>query len=214
MTKLFISNTDVLLEEDPNVTPVVVDCMTYVREKLQQHIVHFYHPSFGDPKVTKWPSKIDVACLHCCEQFDSVPVPNVRRYDELRNIYYVYGIFCSINCAKRALMEYEPSLSTTRLLYFNHMCRNVFGIHDPIKPAPPRIRLARFGGDLSLEQFRTDFRNITTAILEPPFIQSSVICEDHLEERKTGEKACTIIPEKKRQSIPPSSSWRTHPPSS
>ena len=178
-SKLFIGNADLLLEEDPLVTPVSVDCMSYVREKLQENVTLFYHPSFGDPSIKQWPRETTLCCLHCCDQFSTVPVPNVRRYDELRNIYYVYGIYCSVNCAKTALMESEPSLSTTRLLYFSHMCRTVFGIHEAIVPAPPRIRLQKFGGDLSTEQFRQHARQITSMVLEPPFIQSALLCQDH-----------------------------------
>jgi hypothetical protein len=191
MTRLFIANADLLLEEDPSITPVRVDCMSYVREKLQEHVISFYHPSFGNPSITQWPSRTEVSCLHCCESFETVPVPTVRRYDELKNIYYVYGIYCSVNCAKSALIECESSLSTTRLLYFNHMCRSVFGIKEAVPPAPPRIRLQRFGGDLSIEQFRTNFKHVKTAIIEPPFIQSSVICEDHKSHSTTGD--ATII---------------------
>jgi hypothetical protein len=200
-TELFISNADVLLEEDENITPVTVDCMTYVREKLEQNAIRFYHPAFGNPKITKWPSHTKVSCLHCCEGFDTIPVPNVRRYDELKNIYYVYGIYCSVNCAKASLIEYEVMLSTTRLLYFNQMCRTVFNIHKPVKPAPPRIRLQKFGGDLTLKQFREDFVHITTTILEPPFIQSSVICEDYLDDKKSDKKACNIIANKPKSPV-------------
>lgn len=178
-SKLFIGNADLILEEDPLVTPVQVDCMSFVREKLQENRTLFYHPSFGDPSIKQWPRETTIACLHCCDQFTTVPVPNVRRYDELRNIYYVYGIYCSANCAKTALMETEPSLSTTRLLYFSHMCRAVFGLHEAIVPAPPRIRLKKFGGDLTTEQFRQHARQITSMIAEPPFIQSAVLCQDH-----------------------------------
>lgn len=176
MTSLFVNNTDVLLEDDPSVTPVVVDCTTYVREQLDKDVVYFYHPVFGDPTVTTWPRHTEICCLHCCDSFDTTPIPTVRRFDEVRNIYHVYGIYCSVNCAKRALMETEPNLSTTRLLYFNHMCRNVFGIHEATKPAPPKIRLRRFGGDLTIEEFRKDFIMGECVVLEPPFVQSSLMC--------------------------------------
>lgn len=196
--KLFLCGADVLLEEDDSITPVIVDCMTYVREKLQSNKTYFYHPFFGNPKITKWPEKVDIACLHCCETFDTVPVPVVRHYDELKNIYYVYGIFCLVNCAKSYLIEHETSLSMMRLMYFNHMCRNVFNIHGPIRPAYPRIRLKRFGGDKTIDEFRQNANKITSKIIEPPFIQSSLLCEDISPQSPdtsvdTKENSCEII---------------------
>jgi hypothetical protein len=208
-TKLFLCNSDVLLEEDENVTPVEVDCLTFVREKLQSNLAHFYHPFFGNPKVTKWPTVTDIACLHCCECFETIPVPSVRRFDELRNIYYVYGIFCSINCAKSYLMEHEVSISTMRLLHFNHMCRNVYNIHSPVKPAPPRMRLKKFGGDLTILQFRNNFTHITTQIIEPPFVQNSLLCEERMDisqHERDKNSSCSILPDHASSSSSSSSS--------
>lgn len=197
-SKLFLCNSDLLLEDDPLVTPVEVDCLTFVREKLQSNLAYFYHPFFGNPKITKWPKSTDLACLHCCECFSNSPIPSVRRYDELKNLYYVYGIFCSVNCAKSYLIEHEVAISTMRLLYFNHMIRNVYNIHEAVKPAPPRIRLKRFGGDLTIEQFRNNFTTVTSQTVEHPFVQTSLLCEERSEPAANlldGPSSCSILPQ-------------------
>jgi hypothetical protein len=62
-------------------------------------------------------------------------------------------------------------------MWFTHMCRLIFGIHDTIAPAPPRVRLKRYGGDLTLEEFRSTNQYQVHRVLEPPFIQSSLLVE-------------------------------------
>jgi len=179
-SSLFVTSPDVLIEENPNITPVIVDCMTYVREKLEENFTYFVHPLFGDKEHKKWPTTVNSDCLHCCYPFKTIPVPIPRRYDDRLNKYYVFGIFCSMNCAKAYILEHEPAISTTRMLTFSSMCREVFGLREPVKPAPPRIRLQRFGGSLTIEQFRSSFKNVTSISIEPPFLQNSMLIrEEH-----------------------------------
>jgi hypothetical protein len=215
---LFVTNPDVLIEEDPNVTPVRVDCQSYVREKLEENYVYFMHPFFGNPSQTTWPSKTDKDCLHCCHGFDTYPVPIPRRYDDRQDKYYTFGIFCSVNCAKAYILEHDSAISTTRMLYFVTMCRNVFGIHHPVKPAPPRIRLQRFLGSLTIEEFRRNFTSVTDVVVEPPFIQNSMLIREQVKSRdkdeSTGGKGddvsvgcaadsdCNILPVTNREQRP------------
>lgn len=193
-SKLFLLNPDILVEEDPNITPVVVDCMSFVRERMQSNDVKLFHPFFGNPKIKTWPKKTDKDCLHCCHPFDTVPIPIPRRYDDRLNKYFVFGIFCSVNCAKAYILEHEPCISTTRMSYFMMMCRQVFGIRSPVKPAPPRIRLARFCGSLSIEDFRNNFTSVRSIVVEPPFIQNSLLITEQREKTDADSKSL-IVPE-------------------
>jgi len=189
---LFVVNPDDLIEEDDTVTPVTIDCQTYVREKLQENNVKIFHPFFGNPAITKWPSRLtDIDCLHCCHPFDTYPIPIPRRYDERLNKYFVYGIFCSINCAKAYILEHEQSISTTRMLNFVHMCRSLFGLREAVKPAPPRIRLKRFMGALTIEEFRQNFKTITSHVDEPPFIHTPLVISETRD--KQSETTCQIL---------------------
>jgi hypothetical protein len=200
-SRLFLNNSEFILEDDEKVKPLVIECMPFVREKLQEHVTYFKHPLFGNTS-TKWPEKTDIACLHCCEYFDTQPFPSVRRYDEVTNTYFVYGIFCSLNCVKAYLIEHEPSLSTLRLLYFTHMCRNVYKIHQSIRPAPPRIRLKRFGGDLTVEEFRKFFlTNQVQRVLEPPFTQSDLTIENAPLHKQSRQNAYDILDKRETKSL-------------
>jgi hypothetical protein len=173
--RLFICNTDCLLEDNPNIRPVKIECKQFVRERMETKYSYFHHPVFGNPNHTVWPSQTDIACMHCCDTFPTPPCASVRKYDDMKNIYYVYGIFCSLNCVKAYLIDHEPSISTIRLLFFTQMCINVYGIHHSVPPALPQIRLKRFGGDLTIEEFRKAHTYATCRVLEPPFVQSKLV---------------------------------------
>mmetsp|Transcript_8774 Transcript_8774/g.12171 ORF Transcript_8774/g.12171 Transcript_8774/m.12171 type:complete len:379 (+) Transcript_8774:1322-2458(+) len=185
---LYLSDADALLEEDEEITPVEVDCMPYMRGKLDNAQVLFQHPFYGrvgprgserkDPP--KWPRSTDKLCLHCFHGFSSVPVPIPRRFDEDRNLFYVFGIFCSVNCAKAYILEHDRAISATRMFYFSHMCREVFGIRGRVRPAPPRIRLKMFAGDLTIEEFRHKSTRVLTetVILEPPFVPNPLLFKE------------------------------------
>ena len=176
---MFLCNSDCLLENNPDIKPVIINKQTHVVSALHKKYSFFFHPLFHNPQFSTWPEKTDIACWHCCENFDTQPIPSVRRYDDKKNIFYVYGIFCSLNCVKAYLIEVESSISTIRLLYFTQMCILVYNIHDSVPPALPRIRLIKFGGDLDIIEFRKLHVTIQCAIREPPFIISALLMEQH-----------------------------------
>uniref|UniRef100_A0A6C0BN23 MYM-type domain-containing protein n=1 Tax=viral metagenome TaxID=1070528 RepID=A0A6C0BN23_9ZZZZ len=185
MTSLFISDQECYLNRDLKIVPRVQNCATYVRSKLNQHVTHqplLHHPLFHNGM--EWPQSCEIACWHDGETFDSTPIPIVTDYDQQLDLYSVYGVFCSPNCAFTYIIEQEPYLTTRRMLYMNHMLRNVFQIHSPVKPAPPRIRLQRFGGDLTIEQFRNNFHQLQIRVVKPPFLATSLCVESANNEQK------------------------------
>lgn len=151
---------------DEGVETVHVDCTLFVRDEMERLTKHIQHSDF---KI--WPPT-GVACLHDCHPFNSVPIPLVHKFDERKSVYHVYGVFCSPNCAKAYVIEHESGLVSRRMADFLSMLRNVYGIGGNIKPAPPRIRLRMFGGELDIETFRTQFKHVHEAILSPPFVPS------------------------------------------
>jgi hypothetical protein len=78
------------------------------------------------------------------------------------------------------------------MLYFVHMCRNVFNVQRAVKPAPPRIRLKRFTGSLSIEEFRKRFDYVESIVIEPPFVQSTLVVRERAFPKD--EKSDSIIP--------------------
>jgi len=172
---IFVFNPSIHLVDNDKIPKSIVNYTSYARRCMKDEKQYFAYSAVKD---TIWPQSTDQLCLHCCLPFSTFPVPIPRYHDSLKNTYYVFGIFCSINCAKAYIIEHDVSISNTRMLYFISMCRTVFDIHYPVKPAPPRVRLKMFGGDLTPEKFRQYFDKITTRILRPPFVQYTAVIEE------------------------------------
>lgn len=121
------------------------------------------NPLFADGPA--WPPvgyKKGVCCWHCCHPFNSAPVPYCVEYDPKREVFSVFGIFCTFACAKAYVIEKTTFSSGELLMLLEFMAKKCFGCNS-ITVAPPRHRLMMFGGDLAIGQFRSvEHHNHTT----------------------------------------------------
>lgn len=102
-------------------------------------------------KDNEWPSKTKILCWWCCHSFDTIPIPCPVEYDELRDRFKVKGIFCGWSCAASYSIE---NYNVIQLLYLLKQKVCGAGSEIIIKPAPPRICLKSFGGEMSISAFR------------------------------------------------------------
>lgn len=130
-----------------------------------------------------WPLSSDKRCHNCSHYYDGVPVPLPISRDDLRQVYFCEGRFCSWQCAKSFNMrETSPAGRGNRNMYIavlayktwiklnNHRTAGPIDAETKQKmktycdyrldPAPPRSRLMEFGGDLSIEEYRRGFCGI------------------------------------------------------
>lgn len=75
---------------------------------------------------------------------------------------------CSFGCAKAHLVETPTYDTARRMLLLRHMATNVYKRTADIVAAPPRITLARFGGSLSIDEFRKT--RVQVSVVAPPFV--------------------------------------------
>lgn len=82
-------------------------------------------------------------------------------------MWLVDGIFCSLECAKRYVLDHFP-LGSNLLNLFGVMSRLVYGRPDHIIPAPSQRLLGKFSlsGGLSIEEFR---KSTTRAVRSPVY---------------------------------------------
>ena len=126
-----------------------------------------------------WPISSDKRCHNCAHFFDGVPVPLPLSKDELRQVYFCEGNFCSWQCAKSFNMrETSPAGRGNRNMYIAVLAYKTWvKLKNPVidtetrekmrtycnyrlNPAPPRSSLVEFGGKLSIEEYRKDFCGI------------------------------------------------------
>ena len=131
------------------------------------------------------PPKRTHYCYYDGEPFDGEPV--YLPYDVKRMPYVVYvggPAFCSYACAKRQLMERQSARATALLLEaLAHVSRHYkpepVPYDDaagalvrsqrwaPIVPAPSKCMLTKYGGSMTIEQFRAAEATITNVRLPP-----------------------------------------------
>jgi hypothetical protein len=101
----------------------------------------------------EWPKQTDVSCWWCCHKFNTIPLPCPVKYDNIKDRFYVNGIFCSWGCVAAYSVEKYTSLSLVYLL------RNKLQPNDydsEIQISPSRYCLKEFGGYMDIDCFRNN----------------------------------------------------------
>jgi len=132
-----------------------------------------------------WNENVDRTCCWLdTEPFDG-PIysfPIRKEHDR----WTVRGIFCSLHCVKRYIIE-NSFMNTSVFTLFSLMCVQLYGVKGEVVPAPPYQILQKFSISgqkaLSLQEFRSvgpDQKSIT--VVEPPVypfrFPDSYVCEE------------------------------------
>ena len=99
-------------------------------------------------------SSTTINCFWCCHPFNK-STPCAIPYNKINNVYYVYGSFCSPECA--AAFNFDNSEDTSeiwnRYSLLNLLYKSIYN-GNKIKLAPPRYVLKTFGGPLNINEFK------------------------------------------------------------
>ncbi len=107
-------------------------------------------------KNNDWPEKTDIKCWWCCHNFETVPLGIPMKF--YNDNFYLKGCFCSFNCIlayvndNSTKYKYDiiyPNIKSLRFKLTNKI------LNEVLNQAPPRESLKIFGGELSIEQFRS-----------------------------------------------------------
>jgi hypothetical protein len=116
------------------------------------------------------PSQTDLSCFWCCESFSGRPcvIPSFV----VNETWHVYGNFCTPQCAMSYLLSEIVDMHTRweRIALLNRL----YGaqMNGRIYPAPAREILQRFGGPMTIEEFRLicEKQRIRVDIHIPPMV--------------------------------------------
>lgn len=131
---------------------------TFIEQKT--HIIH------KDGKISVIEKNNDIVCYYCTESFTNDPCFIPDKYDKASKTYYVFGNFCSYSCASK----YNIDLGDYNLWNRNSLLTSMFrdsaklsGISDYcsllIPNCPPKESLIKFGGYMTIEEFRRQSLN-------------------------------------------------------
>ena len=115
--------------------------------------------------VDDWPTETNLLCWQCGFTFGGKPtfIPTYVRENANGIEFGVKGNMCTFNCAARWIISngnlniedrwrYQDNLN---ILYFLFT-----GIHTQIKPAPEKISLKKYGGELSDEEYWEELKKL------------------------------------------------------
>jgi len=107
-------------------------------------------------------------CWNCCYSFNTPTIGIPLKH--MNNIFYIYGYFCSYNCGARYIFDNFNDKNKWNIysllnLYYN-ISYHTTGGH--INPSPNRLLLSKFGGNMSINEYRSN--DSLYELIIPPII--------------------------------------------
>jgi hypothetical protein len=104
-------------------------------------------------KNNEWPLNTSISCYWCVHRFENAPIGIPVNYKN--KTFEVFGCFCSLECAAAYNFTENNSQDEMweRYQLLNMMSRHM-KVGNLIKPAPPRLALKMFGGNMDIDTFR------------------------------------------------------------
>lgn len=173
----------------PPGTPVEIVCSSgklVTGKPAQTRAIRlFSHQLTLDPeRFQQWPHTSELCCWWCTEQFGTTPVCIPKKRNEETAVFEVYGVFCGGPCGLAYIMRESRASDLHQIMMdYRFLLIEVFGCHPPsvfdMRPAPPREALTKFGGHLSIGEFRLAGVTADTELVEPPFVNYNMVLQDN-----------------------------------
>ena len=151
------ANLKMQQQDDKNIENII-----YKKIKILNNSIH--HNNISNKKSD---------CFWCTYDFNSPPcyIPEKK----IKKTIYVYGCFCSPECAAAYLFNQQLDTSTRweRYSLLNGLYTTIYNYKKNIKLAPnPHYLLEKFYGNLTIEEYRKTFsQNKLLMLLDKPLTQ-------------------------------------------
>lgn len=158
-------NTEHKIEETKIIEYKLYEKKKSIKKTVRNIMTDFIkHQEFSDT----WISGTDISCWWCCHNFNNSPCAIPTKY--VNDIFYVYGCFCSFNCALSYNFITNVNKKWERISYLHLLYKKIFNVTEvTLKYAPERECLKMFGGYMNIDEFRNN-KNKTFNIVYPPMI--------------------------------------------
>jgi hypothetical protein len=137
----------------------------------------------ADDNKKEWETCSDIACFYCTEKFQTMPIGIPLRH--IRGKYYCKDNFCSFNCAAAYIFSgFDTRYHFKKWEYYSLLCLLAKEINEKIdaengnikkkiiyvKLAEDRNLLKKFGGPMTIDEFRKQFYFLDKkySLLYPP----------------------------------------------
>lgn len=159
------------LEKDLHATANI----DYMGSKAIRTALNFISIENGKQNLAE---KTNIACFYDTCKFDSPPCYLPEKY--IDDKFYVSKCFCSWNCVLRYNFELNDNKMWTRHKLILMIVKIMYNIDD-LEPSPERGTLIKFGGHLTITEFRnSSLINLKSyRIIEPPMVTLLPIIEEN-----------------------------------
>ena len=101
---------------------------------------------------------VSEVCWNCCHSFNNNIHGIPLKYSE--KIFYIYGDFCSLECGARYAFDNLKNLDYSEIYSNINLYNNIIhGNEEKVEMAPNKLLLKMFGGDKTIDEYRTSFKN-------------------------------------------------------
>ena len=141
--------------------------------KLPSHYSEKLMVLFQDNnRYKKLPDKTEIACFWCCHSFQTQPYALPSHI--LDEVWYMYGNFCSPECATAYLFKerVDNHIQWERYALLNSLYGEAGTSKAGIRPAAPREVLRMFGGSMDISEYRAVVKEkkLRIDVLTPPMV--------------------------------------------
>ena len=137
-------------------------------------------------------------CWNCCHKFHNHIHGIPLKY--IRGVFYVYGNFCSLECGCRYAHDNLKDYNFDEIFSLINLYSNIMlDKKDKIEMAPNRLLLQSFGGDLSIDEYRS--KNILNYDIRiPPIVPINHHINKYESNNKTNKEYLKLYRKKPIQS--------------
>ena len=155
---------------DFNVNPQEDNLIVSIKKKKDKSTEEKAFPGFEENTFSEIQSDKSVSCCWNCSYDISREINFPLRY--IDGTFYVYGSFCTFECAGRYLIEtYHNRDMWDKYVLLNYYYNEINQTDNKhVYPAPDKRILKKFGGTMTIEEYRSESsRNIGYITLPPVF---------------------------------------------
>lgn len=150
----------------------------------------FYHQELSQlskSRVTTQTPKEVKACWYCTHNMPKQCFRKPIHFDQRTQKYTVQGIYCTLNCVKKSIMENPAHSRLLELL--TKMAIEIYGYMDHIHPAPEREQFTKFGGHIRYQTWFKTQGAAPTQLRSAPFVDSTMVIEYNFQDRNQTRRA-------------------------
>ena len=170
-----IDRVDPLVEqvyEKKNISEKMIDSsISSSSDLIERNITDIMFEFIDSNNRKEWPIKTSIYCWWCCHPFDTPPCAIPKKYEQ--GIFYLYGCFCSFNCAAAHNFDKKCDNMWESYSLLHLLIKKMYNKkYKKIIPSPPREALKIFGGVLTIKKYRKNLisNDILYRIIIPPMI--------------------------------------------